>query len=238
MDYPIVGFIENSLVDWDGKVVAVVFTQGCNFKCPFCFNYKLFKNLGKQNRIDLNYIKEKLLKSKGFIDGVCITGGEPTLHKDALLSFIEKIKNTGFGVKLDTNGTNPDALKKLIDNKLIDYIAMDIKAPLKFEKYSKVCGVKKKKLFDNVKKSIDLIKNSGIDYEFRTTVVPTLLSKKDIVEIAKYLGNVKKYVLQQFRPKDAFDPKLRKVEPYSKDELKEMMEGAKKYTPNMKIRSE
>src|SRR5690554_5488754 len=164
----IIGFQKTSLIDYPGKIVSIIFTQGCNFKCPYCHNSDLifFQSVNNEY-FPHDYIFSFLKKRKGLIDGVSITGGEPTLQPD-LYNFIVKIKDINLNIKLDTNGSNPELIKSLIDDKLIDYIAMDIKGPL--DKYE--CIIDNKINTDKIIKSISLIKNSKVDYEFRTTVVP------------------------------------------------------------------
>jgi pyruvate formate lyase activating enzyme len=184
------GFQRNSLIDYPGKIASVVFTQGCNLKCFYCHNKSLWGEKG-ENQIDVEEVFEHLEKRKGVLDGVVITGGEPTLQKD-LVSFVKRIKDLGLLVKLDTNGTDPVKLKYLLDQKLVDYIAMDIKASS--EKYDKISGVKVS--LENIKKSIEIIKTSGVDYEFRTTFCTPELDDQDIDKISELIGECKRYVLQ------------------------------------------
>jgi pyruvate formate lyase activating enzyme len=178
-------------------------------------------------------------KRVGKLDGVVITGGEPTLHKD-LPEFMGKIKKLGFKVKLDTNGTNPEMLKKLVASLqkggaggLIDYIAMDIKCPL--DKYKKT--TKFKGSLSNIKKSVKIIMESGLPYEFRTTVVPGLVEKKDIAKMGEMIKGARIWYLQQFKPDtELVDNKLRQTKPYSDEELKEMAKIAKKYVKKCVVR--
>lgn len=221
------GLQKLTLVDYPGKVACTIFVFGCNFRCPFCQNPSLVIDDGSpaiEEKEILNFLSER----KGFLDGVCITGGEPTLQDD-LPEFIRKIKSLGFLVKLDTNGTNPDMLKELIDEKLIDYVAMDIKTRLDFERYRSVVRALDQKEFEKVKKSIEVIRSSGVDYEFRTTVVPTLLSQEDVVEIAKYISGAKLFSIQQFRPDVTLDKTFKSIKPYRKEELLRMKEECSKY---------
>jgi len=204
------GFQELSLIDYPGKVVATVFLIGCNFRCPYCHNPELVdpSRISKQVQIKEKDLFKLLDERKDFLDGVCITGGEPTLQK-GLIGFIKKIKKKGFLVKLDTNGSNPDMLKQLIKNKLVDYIAMDIKADL--PNYEKASGVKVN--LENIKKSIDLILKSETEYEFRITVAPKLIKGRAIDEIGKLLKGAKKFAIQQFRNEKVikdFQKKLKK----------------------------
>ena len=222
------GLQKLTLVDYPGKIVATVFLIGCNFKCGFCHNPELIDS--RSNSI----ISEKeffdfLKQRKGLLDGVCITGGEPTLSS-GLLDFVKKIKGLGFLVKLDTNGSNPEILKELINS--LDYIAMDIKTSS--EKYDKAVNVKVN--LDNINKSIDLIKNSNVDYEFRTTVIPGLVDKNDFVDIGEWLKGVKKFVLQQFRNKKVLDKKFEKIRPYSDEDFYKFKKILEKYVGNVELR--
>lgn len=225
------GMIEASFLDWDGKIVTTLFVPKCNFRCPYCQNWELIEHPENFEEIDFERIKKFLLGHKGFIDGVCVTGGEPTIYED-LPEFIKKIRDMGFLVKLDTNGSKPGMIKKLIDEKLVDYIAMDMKAS--FEKYDTACGVKVD--VKSIKRSIEIIMNSKIEYEFRTTAVPDMTDESDIENIAASVKGAKKYVLQQFIPKNAMDEKLRNITPYEKDVFEKMMEKAKKYVKNAMMR--
>lgn len=224
------GFVDTSLVDWKGKVVSTVFTAGCNFKCPFCFNVDLVYNFNKLDVIPEEKVIEFLKKNLKFIDGVAVIGGEPTLQKD-LPEFCEKVKNLKLKVRIFTNGTDPDMIKKLIDEKLVDSVAMDVKAPLKKEKYDELAGVSVD--LNEIKKSISIIKESGIDYEFITTVIPTLLSERDIEEITKYLKNSKKYVLHRFLPENACDKRLRSLKTQTDEEMERLASVANKYIKNV-----
>ncbi len=180
-----------SFCDYPQKTAAVVFTQGCNFRCPFCHNGSL---LDKRERGDLKEIDffTFLKKRTGLLDGVVVSGGEPTQHQD-LPCFIGKIRGLGFPVKLDTNGSNPQMVADLLDRGLLDYIAMDIKAPL--TKYSRLCGVEVN--CDNIVKTIDIIAQDGIPHHFRTTYMKTLLTDRDIAWIQSYLPENSSYIIQQ-----------------------------------------
>lgn len=193
------GWQKTSLNEWPGEICSVVFIAGCNFRCPFCYNRDLVLNPEKLPVIEEKEILEHLKKQKDLLDGVMITGGEPLIQlKKDLIGFIKKIKAIGLKVGIETNGSNPEAIEFLIKKRLIDYAAMDIKAPLNQEKYNQLAGenVDLKK----IKKSIKIIVDSGIDSEFRTTVVPGLLDKNDILEIVKEIKGAKKYYLQKFQP--------------------------------------
>ena len=236
MKLTIKGFVDVSLVDWDGKVSSVVFLPNCNLRCPFCQNAKLVLHPEELPTISFEEITERLAKMKKWIDGVVITGGEPTLHLD-LPSFCRKLKDLGFKVKLDTNGTNPRVLQKLIEEELIDYVALDVKAPLNEQKYSEATGVKIEKLLKEIINSINLLQNGKVNYEFRTTVVPSIHTKESIEEICKALKGCKKYVIQNFRPGETIDPRFNKVKPFSRAELDDYVKIASKYISKVILRT-
>lgn len=189
----IAGYEKISLQDYPNHISSIIFTQGCNIKCPFCQNSTLIP-LEAENLIEEKEVLDYLSLRKNLLNGVTISGGEPTLQKD-LKEFITKIKEIGLDVKLDTNGINYNLLKELIEEKKIDYVAMDIKNS--FSKYSKTCGMAKMNM-DNINKSIELLKENKVDYEFRTTVINELHTLQDILEIIKMIGD-SKYYLQNFR---------------------------------------
>lgn len=195
----IAGLQKFSLIDYPGKLSAVVFTQGCNFRCPFCHNPELVLPEQYGELLALPDLFKLFEKRRQQLDGIVITGGEPTLQND-LADFIRDIKKMDYLVKLDTNGSRPLVLNELLREKLVDYIAMDIKAPL--EKYSAVCGVEVK--LDDIRNSIEIIKNSGAPYMFRTTVVKRFLTIHDLLEIQNLAGDPSHYRLQNF----SFDVKV------------------------------
>ncbi len=230
------GFIQNSLLDWDGKIVSTLYTPYCNFRCPFCQNAGLVLNPQELETIPFKTIENYLKNNKKWVDGVCITGGEPCMYKD-LPQFLSKIKKLGILVKLDTNGAFPVMLEDIIEKKLADYIALDIKAPLELTAYSKSIGIENKKVLKNVKKSIKLIMDSHIDYEFRTTVVPTLHAEKDIEEIAKFIKGAKKYALQNFSNQgEILDFKFKHIKPYHMEILYRMQRITTVYMKNCIVR--
>ena len=187
------GFEKLSMVDFPGHLCCTVFTGGCNFKCPFCQNSDLVK-MQNLREINQDEIFSYLLKRKGVIDSVCVSGGEPTIYPD-LEQFIVKIKSLGFLVKLDTNGTNYEMLKRLIENNLVDYVAMDIKNSL--SSYGETAGTNFVDL-ENIKKSVELLKRNLVDYEFRTTLVKQFHSTSTITEMANWLDGAKRMFLQHF----------------------------------------
>ena len=208
-----------TFIDYPQKIACTVFTIGCNFKCPFCQNSHLvlpekIKSLKEIPERDFfSFLKER----KDFLEGVVICGGEPTIYSD-LPGFARKIKKLGFLVKLDTNGSNPKMLEDLIREKLIDYVSLDVKAPK--EKYDKVCG--KKIDIRKIEKSIEILKKREIDYEFRTTLVPTLIEKEDIFKIVKWISPAKRYYLQNFQPQNTIDPSFEKIKPFDNKYLLEI----------------
>lgn len=231
MNVVIKGFIQTSLIDYPGKIASIVFFPRCNFNCSFCFNPEMVNNSEELREIKPEEIFDYIESQKKWIDGVCLTGGEPTLQ-EGLPEFISEIKKRGFLVKLDTNGTNPGMLKKLLDQKLLDYVAMDVKATL--EKYERVAGCKVN--LENIQKSIELIRNSGIEYEFRTTVVPDQLNKDDIKAIGEWLDGSKRYYLQQFRPEKTLDKSFRGKKQYTPDQMKELADLVKSNFEKVEVR--
>lgn len=224
------GFQKTSLLDYPGNISAIIWTVGCNFRCPFCYNKDLV--LGEVGTFSKEEIFSFLKKRKGLLEGLVISGGEPLMQKD-IVDFIEKVKKMGYLVKIDTNGMYPEKLKELIDKKLIDYVSMDVKAPK--NKYDLLTGVKTD--IKKIEKSIDIIRNSNISYEFKTTFVPELLEKKDIIEIAKWLDGSKRYFLQQFKNNAPLvSDKLLNTPPHSKEELIETLNEIKPYFQECDVR--
>ena len=189
------GLQKLTLLDFPNLVACTIFLPGCQFRCPFCQNSSLVLGLENRDEIDENDLFEYLKSRKGRLDGVCVTGGEPTLQSD-LVEFISKIKNLGYKVKLDTNGYNPKVLKELIDLSLLDYVAMDIKNSL--EKYPLTAGVQNLKI-QNILDSISILKESQIPYEFRTTVIKEFHNENDFLSIAKLIEGCENYYLQEYR---------------------------------------
>ncbi len=222
------GLQKSSLVDYPSKICTVVFTIGCNFRCGYCHNPELIK---KEEYILEEDFFEFIKTRIGKIDAIVVSGGEPTLQND-LEDFIIKCKKLNFLVKLDTNGTNPEVLKNLISKGLLDYIAMDIKAP--FEKYTNI--TRRFLDIENIKKSIEIIMNSGVDYEFRTTVVRSQLSIEDLIKISENIKGAKKYYLQKFVAKDILDEKLKNEKTYSDTEFYEIARELEKNIEKVGVR--
>ena len=221
-----------SLIDYPGKISAIVFTRGCNFRCPYCHNPELVDPQRYAEPWQEEEFWAFLQSRTQKLDAVVVTGGEPTLQED-LQPFLEKIRKMGFLIKLDTNGSNPDVLKDLLSANLVDYIAMDIKAPL--EKYSEVAKVPIDKT--DIEKSIELIKQSTVDHEFRTTIARNILSREDIVNIAKMLQGEKLYILQRCVPTKILDPLfLAQFEPYTHEELEQIANLIENYVLQCLVR--
>jgi pyruvate formate lyase activating enzyme len=231
------GFQKISLIEYPGKIVSVVFTAGCNFRCPFCQNPELVLNPNNLPSVSSKEVVSYLISKKKWLDGLSITGGEPMIHQ-ALSDFIGKVKEEGFLVEIETNGTNPQILKDLIAGKLIDYVALDIKAPLVWEKYKKTAGINDEDLFRKVKESVGILLGLklDIDYELRTTVVPGLIGEEDILAIARQIKGAKRYVLQQFLPRITLDKQYERLKPYSKEVLEKMRKRAESYVDICQVR--
>jgi pyruvate formate lyase activating enzyme len=230
------GFIDLSLVDWSGKVTAVIFLPHCNLRCPFCYNATLVLDPEEMRTIPFAEIRLYLMHNKNWLDGVVITGGEPTIH-NGLPLLCNQIKKLGLKVKLDTNGTNYDMLQKLIAKKHVDYVALDIKAPLIPERYFNAAGVNARKLIIEVEKAIGILLKGSVDYEFRTTLVPTIHSDKDITLICNRISDCKKYVLQNFKNDvKTLSPRLENVGSFSDSDMKAFLELARKIAINTFLR--
>ncbi len=225
------GLEKFTLIDYPGKVACMVYTIGCNFRCPYCHNPELV-NETVENIISEAEVLDFLSQRKGILDGIVITGGEPTLHGQKLFDFISKVKKLNFKIKLDSNGTDPTFLQQLIDKKKVDYIAMDIKSPL--AKYSQI--VASAVNIDSIKKSISILINSGIEYEFRTTVIKSLIDIEDFEQIGKEIKGAKKYFIQKFIPTKILNPQFRKKVSFSPEEFLEIQEIMNKYVSFCSIR--
>lgn len=227
------GFNLTSLVDWDGRISAVMFLGGCNFRCRYCSNKELVLSPESIESISFDKIKESLERNREFIDGIVITGGEPTIYSD-LPELCSEIKKLGFKVKMDTNGSNPDMLKELLEKKLVDFIAMDIKTC--FEKYKDIAGFEVN--IDKIKKSISIV--SGFpEYEFRTTIFPEI-TNQDLLKIVEYLKEKKAnkaFFLHQFRNDSCINEELENTKPYKKEEIIEMHNSIKNYFDKSGVRN-
>ena len=224
------GFKKTSLLDYPDRISAIVWTSGCNFCCPFCYNKKLA--LGTAELFPQEEILSFLSKRKELLEGVVISGGEPLLQDD-LVDFIKRVKNLRLLVKVDTNGAFPEKLDELLEQKLIDYVAMDVKAPK--NKYREVSGIDVD--LSKIEASINLIRNKAQAYEFKTTFVPGFLTKENIVEIAGWLKGADVYFLQQFKPmKPLVSSQLEIVVPYAKEYVYETLEAIKPFFKQCAVR--
>jgi len=242
----IAGFIKTSLVEWSGKIASVIFVPGCNFRCPFCHNRDLVDPFRIRELQDFSEksVLEDFKKRRKFIDGVVISGGEPTLQPD-LPEFLEKCRGLGLETMIETNGTKPGVIAILLSRYLVDFIALDFKGPLD-SRYARVVGLKK--FAPEIwMRSFKIILKSGIPFELRTTVVPGIHDEKVLLEMARQLKkilrneDIKKlranWCFQNFQPKNCLDPKFEKIKPFSKIEIEEILKAVEKIIPEVKIRS-
>ena len=228
----ILGFIPTSFSDWDGKLVSILFLGGCNYRCPFCQNYPLLVEEDPEHEVAWAEIARHLKNKKQWIDGVVVSGGEPLLHPE-VFDLCARIKELGFAVKVDTNGSLPYVLMDLVGRGLVDYVAQDVKTALD-ERYDKACGVKIEPGL--VERSIDFLMKGSLDYEFRTTLVPGLVGKPEITAIARRIKGARKYALQQFVPDNARVELFRKKKPYNLQQLQEMAAIARPQVKELVIR--
>jgi len=220
-----------SLIDFPGRICAIVFTQGCNFRCPYCHNPELVEPSLYGTGMAESDLLAFLDRRRGKLDAVSITGGEPLLQR-GLIMFIEKVRALGYLIKIDTNGSFPLVLKEMLDKGLLDYIAMDVKAPL--ERYGDV--VKAPVNPESIAHSIRLIMNSGVDYEFKTTVVSSLLTGRDVEKIGTLITGAKRYYLQRFVPSKTLDPAFMNERSWDDDLLSAMKERLEKSVSSVLIR--
>lgn len=233
------GFVTTTLLDYPGKLACTVFLSGCNFRCPFCQNGELV--LSKMRNHEPEEVLSHLKKRQGILEGVCVTGGEPTLSKE-LPDFLASVKELGYAVKLDTNGSHPEVLISLFEKNLIDYIAMDIKSSP--ANYARTCGVSFSDNLAAIRNSIDFIMHSGLDYEFRTTLVKGLHTPEDMSAICQEISGAKAYYLQSYveserilnnlYPENAGSSLF--LSSFSKEELSEFLTIAQKRVPNTMLR--
>lgn len=221
------GFNKLTLLDYPNQVACIIFTKGCNYRCPFCHNGPLV--LGDDYTVKEQEVLDYLDKRKGILDGIVVSGGEPLLQKD-IKRFLKVIKEKGYKIKLDTNGTSPQLLQEIINECLVDYVAMDIKNV--FKKYELTVGVKNTQL-DNIKQCIKILEDSNIEYEFRTTIVKEFHTILDIKEICSLINKKSTYYLQNFQ--DGQGVIKKGLHSFSQEELEQIKKEIKKF-PNVQVR--
>ncbi|MGC9399829.1 MAG: anaerobic ribonucleoside-triphosphate reductase activating protein [Anaerolineae bacterium] len=228
----VAGWVKTSLIDYPEHITTVLFTSGCNFRCPMCHNADLVLSPQSQPRIPLEEIWTFLERRRGILTGVTVTGGEPTLQP-GLTAFVEHARALGYAIKVDTNGYRPEVLEKLLDRGIVDYVAMDIKGPP--ETYARLAGVADVEV-TRIDRSLQVLRESDVAYELRTTVVPGLLDSGDIIAIARWIAGSEHYVLQQFRGRKTLDPTLNGAAPYPPDQLRQMAEAARAHVGRVSLR--
>ncbi len=230
------GLMPTSLIEYPGKIAAVVFLNGCNFRCPFCQNASLALGTEQAPSIPREQVLNFLKSRKKWLDGVAITGGEPTLAGSELIDFIKEVKALGFAVELETNGSSPELLHELMKNRLVDYYAMDYKAPL--DDYDRVTGTKvdKDKIKESAKMLIREQESACFDYEFRATVVPRLFDERTALRVAQELKGARRFFLQQFQARDCLDASFNKLAAFPPKRLQEFAQIMKPFIAEVKTR--
>ena len=224
-DISIKGFLETSFVDWPGNICSVIVLPSCNFRCRYCHNTDLVLRPGELENIDFHSILKRLSELKGWIDGVCVSGGEPTLHS-SLPKVLSALKKEGFSVKLDTNGSNPKKLLSLMEDGLVDFVAMDVKSSLDETSYCTITQTPH--MLESVKKSIRILLQGKVPHEFRCTVVPSYHGAEDIYKLAMELNGAKRLRIQNFNPTQTLDPSLQTLKPFAEADICHMQEKVNK----------
>ena len=227
------GWVRSSLIDFPEHIATVLFACGCNFRCPMCHNADLVLRPAELPSLPEETVWDFLARRQGLIDGVVVTGGEPTLQAD-LAAFLETLHQRGLDVKLDTNGYRPAVLEQLLEDGLVDYVALDVKAPA--ERYAVLSGLPDVDP-DRVGRSIELLRRSDVAHEFRTTVVPGMVSAGDVEAIGRWIAGADRYTIQQFRPLGTLDPDLERVSPYPVDVLETMAARAERWVDRVRLRT-
>lgn len=225
------GLQKLTLLDFPGYVACTLFTRGCNMRCPFCHNASLVVRAAEQKMYKNEEIMYFLKKRQGILDGVAITGGEPTLMP-GLADFMAEVRELGYKIKLDTNGTRPEVLRTIIERGLADYVAMDIKNCK--EKYGETVGFDLSYDLSPIEESISILMENKVDFEFRTTVSKSFHTPEDIVKVGEWLAGDEKYFLQQF--KDSGDIIGEGIEPYDEAEMKVLLDTIRRFVPNAQLR--
>ncbi len=224
-------FKGTSLIDFPGEISCVIFTGGCNLRCPYCYNKALvdFEIYSRMEDIPVEFVKGEIQRRKGFITGCTITGGEPTIHGENLLKILSEIRSTGVKVKLDTNGMLPKVVEQCVRENLVDYIALDIKAAP--DTYSTFGGN-----WDNLEKTLNILKSDGVEYEIRITAVPKLIKRETLKVIGKRIKPVRRIAIQKFVGKNTLDPSFENLSPYSPQEMKNLAKIMEEYCSEVIIR--
>jgi pyruvate formate lyase activating enzyme len=228
------GFIENSLIEWPGKLAAVVFLPGCNMRCHYCHAAHLVLNPERHESIEREQVFDCLRRLKGWLDGVVITGGEPTLHGDDLVELIEQIRAMGLKTMIETNGTRPEMLGRLLRDGLLDCVAMDVKAPLDGAAYQRVAGMEVD--IEDIRASIRLVLESGLEHEFRITLVPGLVGEDELKQIGPEITGAKSIALQNVKPHLCMDEELRTRRAYMPEQMDRLGRLMRRYAQNVIVR--
>jgi pyruvate formate lyase activating enzyme len=216
--------------DFPGFIASTVFLAGCNFRCPYCHNSDLVLRPERLADIPMDFFLAYLDSRKGWLEGICVTGGEPLLAEE-IESFLIVIKQRGLLIKLDTNGSRPDRLESLLRAELVDRVAMDVKAPL--ERYREVTGSRVDA--DDIARSASILRESGLPHVFRTTIVPGLIGVEDIEAIGRWLKGAAVYQVQQFSPVGTLDAEYRRIKPYGRDDVKRLADAARPFFGEVRI---
>jgi pyruvate formate lyase activating enzyme len=234
----ICGFEKTTLLDFPGKVACTVFVGGCDFRCPYCYNPELVLCSSRMSCVAEDEFFSFLEKRRSVLDGVVVCGGEPTLQRD-LRIFLGKVRELGFLTKLDTNGSRPRVVRELLEAGLLDFVSLDVKAPLN-ERYCLITG--EESSHERTRESIEILLRDNVSFELRTTVVPTLHEKEDLVDLAIQISSLAspspspRWILQQFQPGKCLDPKFDKIEPYGSTALEDMLTAVRRYVPTVELR--
>lgn len=231
------GWQKTSLIEYPGKISTVVFTGGCNFRCPFCYNCELVERPHQLADLSSDTVLKYLEENAGLYQALVVTGGEPTLNPE-MPDFLARVKALDLCSGLETNGTNPQIVADLLERKLVDYIAMDVKAPLEWDAYSRAAGLSRGKegLLDNVKRTLEHLKDSGVEVELRCTVVPRLHTPEDILRLARQLQGFPSFILQQFSPEVTLDPRLQDEKPFGFEILERLQRQIEPLFPRCELR--
>lgn len=219
-------FLQTSFLDWRGRICPVIFLGNCNFRCPYCHNKDLVLCPDMLPTTPLSEVLDRISSYEDWLDGIVISGGEPCLNP-GLPDFIKKLRKTGLQIKIDTNGSRPKLLSQLIHEGIVDYVAMDFKAPLNEFSYRRCTGIWTD--VETIGQSLDILLKGSVDYEFRVTICPGLLDVEDIKSMAERVQNAKRFVLQNFVAQNTLDPSFAEMTPYSREKLEKMKEAASAY---------